>query len=45
MIKLNNFYSSPNITKISKLRRKREAGNLMHLGEKINADKFLVVNP
>jgi hypothetical protein len=39
---LHNFYSSPNIIRITKSRRMRWAGHVALMGEKLNAYRILV---
>jgi len=39
---LNDLYSSPNIVQVIKLRRKRCAGHLAHMGEERGVYRFLL---
>jgi hypothetical protein len=43
--KENNFYSSPNISRMIKSRRMRWAGHVARMGEKRNAYRILVGKP
>jgi hypothetical protein len=42
---IHNLYSSPNIIRMIKSRRKRCAGHVTQMGEKRNTYRVLVVNP
>jgi hypothetical protein len=42
---LHNLYASPNIIRVTKLRRMRWAGNVAHVGEMPNGCKILVGKP